>query len=60
MANLEASYDESYMSIVYCPCCCTNLDAEGTGVLAFECNNCDTHFTVTVDRAKFSEHSMNS
>lgn len=45
-------------AIIYCPVCCTNHDAEDYGWQSFTCNNCDTEWTVKLDKSKVAEHSM--
>jgi hypothetical protein len=50
--------DIEMLPIVYCPVCCTNMDAEGYGLQELECVNCETEFTVTLEKAKVAAHSM--
>jgi len=46
-------------AIIYCPVCCTNIDATEDGEQSFECNNCETKFTVVIDKEKVAVHAMN-
>jgi hypothetical protein len=46
------------LPIVYCPVCCTNMDADGWGEQHLECGNCETSFTVMLEREKVAAHSM--
>lgn len=57
----ERVFDEAQEftgAIVYCPVCCTNADAEAYGEQAFECLNCETRWTVVLEKDKVAAHSM--
>lgn len=45
------------LPVVYCPVCCTNLDAEGMGDQSFECPTCETTFTVVLEAEKIASHA---
>lgn len=55
-----AELDEELFAgaILYCPCCCTNIDVDEEGWLELTCNNCATQFKVKVDRRIVAEHAM--
>lgn len=47
--------------ILFCPVCCTKVDAEYLGtksVVDEQCGSCETFFSVTADPAIIAVHSM--
>lgn len=44
--------------VIFCPVCCSNLDASDWGVKQYECNNCTTVFQVNILPEVVAEHSM--
>lgn len=44
---------------VFCPCCCTSLDA-GTspGPQEFECDNCGQAWTAELDAERFAQFNI--
>ena len=50
--------DEEFNTILFCPVCCTNLDAEGTGDQKFVCQNCGTEFSVSISKIIVQEFSI--
>lgn len=49
--------DLEMLPVVYCPVCCTNIDADGFGEQELECPTCETEFTVILNREKIAQHS---
>lgn len=49
--------DAAFTAIIFCPCCCSSLDAEGVGEQEFTCEQCGTEFSVRIIPSVFMEHA---
>lgn len=49
---------DQFTCIVFCPVCCSTIDVEGDGEKQFDCTNCETHFSVVLDREIIAGFSM--
>lgn len=45
-------------AIIFCPVCCSNVDADGWGSFNYECQNCGTEFSVDLKPSVVAEHAM--
>lgn len=55
----DVTADEHAQNIVFCPVCCTTVDAVGTGILTLECNHCDQKWVMFINPDRFNEFSIN-
>ena len=44
-------------AVIFCPVCCTNVDADEYGEQSFECLTCGTKFTVNIDPQIIATHA---
>lgn len=45
-------------AIIFCPVCCSTVDAEGWGAQVHTCVSCESTFAVGLVPAKVQEHSL--
>jgi hypothetical protein len=46
-------------AILFCPVCCSTVDAEKEDQSEFDCGSCEQHWTQDLNLARINEYSIN-